>query len=142
MAWKSYKTDKTENLDQMAQKLVLEAKKRDRDSLNQAFKMRETVAYGLERFWGEHLRLQSKEPNKARYWKETWDALVEIMKNAGITVPNEVVNVNNTSSVESMAQKLWKISREDQRIISAVLSQLCDALVWWTQRYKGTSSSS
>lgn len=142
MAWKSYKTDKTENLDQMAQKLVLEAKKRDRDSLNQAFKMRETVAYGLERFWGEHLRLQSKEPNKGRYWKETWDALVEIMKNAGITVPNDVVNVNNTSAVESMTQKLWKISREDQRIIAAVLSQLCDALVWWTQRYKGTSSSS
>ena len=142
MAWKAYTTTRTANIDQTAQQLILEAKKRDRDSLNQAFKMRETVAYGLERFWGEHLRLQAKEPNKSLYWKETWDALVEIMKNAGITIPNDVVNVNNTTAVESMAQKLWKISREDQRIISAVLSQLCDALVWWTQRYKGTSSSS
>jgi hypothetical protein len=65
MAWKEY------NLDRIAQKLVLAAKLRDRDSLNQSFKMRESVSYGLERFWGEHLRLQSKEPNKAQYWKET-----------------------------------------------------------------------
>jgi hypothetical protein len=141
MAWKSYTTTSTANIDQTAQQLILKAKTRDRDSLNQAFKMRETVAYGLERFWGEHLRLQAKEPNKSLYWKETWDALVEIMKNAGITIPNDVVNVNNTKAVEAMAQKLWKLSREDQRIISAVLNQLCDALVWWTQRYKGTSSS-
>lgn len=141
MAWKSYTTTRTANIDQTAQQLILEAKKRDRDSLNQAFKMRETVAYGLERFWGEHLRLQARELNKSLYWKETWDALVEIMQNAGITIPNDAVNVNNTSAVETMAHKLWKLSREDQRIILAVLSQLCDALVWWTQRYKGTSSS-
>ncbi|NEO29816.1 MAG: hypothetical protein F6K36_05070 [Symploca sp. SIO3C6] len=141
MAWKSYSTTGTANIDQTAQKLVLNAKKRNRDSLNQGFKMRENVAYGLERFWGEHLRLQIRETEKSLYWKETWDALVEIMSNAGIPVPNNTVDVNDTPAVEEMAHQLWQISREDQRLILAVLSQLCDAIVWWTQRYKGTSSS-
>ena len=132
MAWKEY------NLDLIAQKLVLAAKLRDRDSLNQSFKMRESVSYGLERFWGEHLRLQSKEPNKAQYWKETWDKLVETMAEAGIPIPNDTVQVNDTESVQVMAEKLWELKLEDQRITLAVLTQLCDCLVWWTQRYKGT----
>ncbi|CCI34616.1 hypothetical protein MiYa_04538 [Microcystis aeruginosa NIES-2519] len=132
MAWKEY------NLDRIAQKLVLAAKLRDRDSLNQSFKMRESVSYGLERFWGENLRLQSKEPNKAQYWKETWDKLVETMAEAGIPIPNDTVQVNDTESVQAMAEKLWELKLEDQRITLAVLTQLCDCLVWWTQRYKGT----
>lgn len=132
MAWKEY------NLDRIAQKLVLAAKLRDRDSLNQSFKMRESVSYGLERFWGEHLRLQSKEPDKAQYWKETWDKLVETMAEAGIPIPNDTVQVNDTESVQAMAEKLWELKLEDQRITLAVLTQLCDCLVWWTQRYKGT----
>ncbi|CCI12003.1 Similarity [Microcystis aeruginosa PCC 9806] len=132
MAWKEY------NLDRIAQKLVLAAKLRDRDSLNQSFKMRESVSYGLERFWGEHLRLQSKERNKAQYWKETWDKLVETMAEAGIPIPNDTVQVNDTESVQAMAEKLWELKLEDQRITLAVLTQLCDCLVWWTQRYKGT----
>jgi len=132
MAWKEY------NLDRIAQKLVLAAKLRDRDSLNQSFKMRESVSYGLERFWGEHLRLQSKEPNKAQYWKETWDKLVETMAEAGIPIPNDTVQINDTESVQAMAEKLWELKLEDQRITLAVLTQLCDCLVWWTQRYKGT----
>lgn len=132
MAWKEY------NLDRIAQKLVLAAKLRDRDSLNQSFKMRESVSYGLERFWGEHLRLQSKEPNKAQYWKETWDKLVETMAEAGIPIPNDTVQVNDTESVQAMAEKLWELKLEDQRITLAVLTQLCDCLVWWTQRYKGS----
>mgnify|MGYP006151544709 CR=1 FL=1 len=132
MAWKEY------NLDRIAQKLVLAAKLRDRDSLNQSFKMRESVSYGLERFWGEHLRLQSKEPNKAQYWKETWDKLVETMAEAGISIPNDTVQINDTESVQAMAEKLWELKLEDQRITLAVLTQLCDCLVWWTQRYKGT----
>jgi hypothetical protein len=100
--------------------------------------MRESVSYGLERFWGEHLRLQSKEPNKAQYWKETWDKLVETMAEAGIPIPNDTVQVNDTKSVQAMAEKLWELKLEDQRITLAVLTQLCDCLVWWTQRYKGT----
>lgn len=100
--------------------------------------MRESVSYGLERFWGEHLRLQSKETNKAKYWKETWDKLVETMAEAGIPIPNDTVQVNDTESVQAMAEKLWELKLEDQRITLAVLTQLCDCLVWWTQRYKGT----
>ncbi len=130
MAWNSY------GLDQIAQQLVLDAKLRDKDSLNQAFKMRMAVAYGLERFWGEHLRLQAREPAKADYWKDTWKALVNVMAQAGITIPNDDVSPENTKAVQAMARQLWEIDLEDQRVAMAVLAQLCDCLVWWTQRYK------
>ncbi|NJM76599.1 MAG: hypothetical protein HC852_13470 [Acaryochloridaceae cyanobacterium RU_4_10] len=135
MAWQTY------GLDREAQKLVLAAKKRDADSLNQSFKMRMTAAYGLERFWGEQLRLRGKEQSKADYWKETWDSLVKIMDKAGIKLPNH-------SDIEITSQQLWgdipivegdastKLSLNDQRIALAVLTQFCDCLVWWTQRYK------
>ncbi len=132
------------SLDQIAQTLVLEARARDRKSLNQSFKMREAVAYGLERFWGEHLRLKGRSKGsgdefdcKSQYWKATWDALVSIMQPAGVKIPNDSVDVKNPKTVQGMAGKLWSISVEDQRIILAVLTQLCDAIVWWTQRYKG-----
>ncbi len=132
MAWKSY------DLDRRAQKLVLSAKQRDRESLNQAYKMRSTVAFGLERFWGEHLRLQGSHGNnaKATYWKETWDTLVDIMRQAGVTIPNDAVQASNPKSVQAMAEKLWALGVDDQRVAIAVLTQLCDCLVWWTQRYK------
>lgn len=134
MGWNYY------GLDREAQKLVLAAKERDKDSLNQAFKMRESVAYGLERFWGEHLRWQGKssqeDRNKGVYWKETWDTLVEIMDNAQISIPNDSVNSENTQSVQAMAERLWTLEIETQRVALAVLTQLCDCLVWWTQRYK------
>ena len=55
MGWNYY------GLDQVAQKLVLDARERNSDSLNQSFKMRMAIPYGLERFWGEHLRLQKRE---------------------------------------------------------------------------------
>lgn len=131
MGWQYY------GLDRSAQRLVLDAKLRDRQSLNQSFKMREAVAYGLERFWGEHLRLQAKEETKSQYWKETWDVLVKLMGDAGVTIPNDPVEANQTDKVKKMAEKLWKVGLEDQRVALAVLAQLCDCLVWWTQRYKG-----
>ena len=131
MGWTYY------GLDRAAQKLVLEAKQRDRQSLNQAFKMREAVAYGLERFWGEHLRLEAKEAAKSAYWKATWDELVKLMGNAGVTIPNDPVKANQTDKVQNMAEKLWTVDLQDQRVAIAVLTQLCDCLVWWTQRYKG-----
>jgi hypothetical protein len=125
MAWQTY------GLDRAAQKLVLAAQQRDNDSLNQSFKMRMTVAYGLERFWGEQLRLQRNEGTKAAYWKQTWDALIEILKPAGVILPNE-------TDPEIMAQNLWSLDLEDQRLALAVLTQLCDCLIWWTQRYRGS----
>lgn len=130
MGWKSYE------LDREAQKLVLNAKQRDDKSLNQSYKMRMAVAYGLERFWGEHLRLQAKEPKKSQYWKETWDALVGIMEQAGVLIPNEPVNANDVGEIQSMSEQLWQLEMQEQRVSLAVLTQLCDCIVWWTQRYK------
>jgi hypothetical protein len=139
-------------LDREAQKLVIQAKALDADQsqtgnpcIQEAYKMREIIAFGLERFWGEHLRNRHKEPRKSAYWKLTWDKLVEIMDKAGIKLPND-------SDIELTAQKLWgeipvlkgdqetKLSLNDQRIALAVLSQLCDCMVWWTQRYKDAGS--
>jgi len=134
MSWQTY------GLDREAQKLVLEAKILDPDSLNQAYKMRMAVAYGLERFWGEHLRLQDdrdkKANNKSLFWKHTWNSLVEIMAKAGVSIPNDDVDAKNASAVKVMAAKLWDLEMEDQRVAIAVLTQLCDSVVWWTQRYK------
>jgi hypothetical protein len=133
MAWNSY------GLDRRAQKIVLTAKLWDESSLNQSFKMRMSAVYGLERFWGEHLRLQNREPVKSKYWKATWDTLVEVMEVSGINIPNEPVKVDDTQSVQAMSEKLWQLTVEDQRVALAVLIQLCDCLIWWTQRVKGTS---
>jgi hypothetical protein len=130
MAWQSY------GLDRKAQELVLNARQRDPQSLNQSYKMRMATPYGLERFWGEHLRLQGKEQDKADYWKETWNVLVEVMSQAGVTIPNDKVRSENTDQIQSMSEKLWKIPVADQRVALAVLTQLCDCIVWWTQRYK------
>ncbi len=130
MGWKSY------DLDREAQQLVLDAKKRDEKSLNQSYKMRMAVAYGLERFWGEHLRLQAKEPEKSQYWKETWDALVGILEQASVLIPNKPVNANNVNQIQDMSEQLWQLTIDEQRVALAVLTQLCDSIVWWTQRYK------
>jgi hypothetical protein len=130
MAWNSY------GLDQEAQRLVLAAKLRDEKSLNQSYKMRMAIAYGLERFWGEHLRLQGKEETKSKYWKDTWDTLVKVMAQAGVTLPNESVRSDNARAIQSMSEDLWQLSLQDQRVAMAVLTQLCDCIVWWTQRYK------
>ena len=164
MAWRYYTLNQEDqvfhSLDQIAQKLVLDAKDlvvrddrgqvvldekgRSKNSLNQSFKMREAVAYGLERFWGEHLRFQGKLKhardefdNKSKYWKDTWDALVIIMGQAGVIIPNDPVHIDRPNTVKEMAHKLWALDIKDQRIILAVLTQLCDSIVWWTQRYKG-----
>jgi hypothetical protein len=117
--------------------------------------MRLAVAYGLERFWGEHLRLRKE--TEGEYWKDTWDKLVEeILKPAGIELPNDPVllkdapkkenkdekkarEIANSDQINNMAKKLWNFAQnnpDDNRIALAVLTQLCDALVWWTQRYK------
>lgn len=130
MAWISH------GLDQVAQELVLDAKDRDEDSLNQGYKMRMATAYGLERFWGEHLRLQRREPEKAQYWKDTWDNLVKIMGEARVTIPNDPVDFDDVQSIKAMSKKLWNLEIEKQRVALAVLTQLCDCIVWWTQRYK------
>jgi hypothetical protein len=141
MGWNTY------GLDREAQQLVLAARRRDealpkserskKGSLNQGHKMRMAIPYGLERFWGEQIRLQEKEETKSLYWKETWEAFVRVMGNAGVTIPNDNVKFSDTSAIQAMSTKLWQLELQDQRVAMAVLTQLCDALVWWTQRYKG-----
>lgn len=130
MAWNSY------NLDRIAQKLVLLARERDPQSLNQSHKMRMAVAYGLERFWGEHLRLQGKEEAKSKYWKSTWDNFCDVMAKAGIKLPKDEVKATETKKIQDISSRLWALSIADQRVALAVLTQFCDCLVWWTQRYK------
>lgn len=126
MSWKMYEIDKT------AHDLVL--KFRDQDVLGESHKMRATTAYGLERFWGEHLRLSQREPDKADFWKATWDALCQIMKQAGIKIPNEPVTT--TESIKTMTDRLWAFDIEQRKVALAILIELCDSLVWWTQRYR------
>ncbi|NWF62432.1 MAG: hypothetical protein HXY43_25115 [Fischerella sp.] len=132
MSWYPY------NLDREAQRLVL--KYRNDDVIKESHRMRTTVAYGLERFWGEHLRLltksDAKEQAKGRYWCETWQKFATIMTRTGITLPKNNVSNHDTEQIQAVAQELWNLSLEDQRICLAVLTQFCDSLVWWTQRYK------
>lgn len=127
--WQPYK------LDHYAQTLVLQ--NRDaKDILNESHKMRMSVAYGLERFWGEHLRLGREKPAKGKYWKSVWDTLEEILQNADVALPNDDLSWGDTNKIQKMAEKIWSMPPEQQRIALMVLTQLCDALVWWTQRYK------
>lgn len=131
MAWHPF------NLDHVAQEIVLRARQRDNDSLNQAHKMRAACAYGLERFWGEHLRLADKEPTKAAFVADVWKALVGVLAKAGVNLPADVlVNSEDEARIQSVAESIWRLERYDQQSALAVLTALCDSIVWWTQRLK------
>jgi hypothetical protein len=130
MPWQAYA------LDEKARKLVKDAlngdkniKEPSKQAFKESYKMRATVAYGLERFWGEAKRHEKDSPALAKYWKATWDVLVETLEKAEVKLPKH-------NNVAAMADELWKLPREDQQIALAVLTQLCDCMVWWTQRYK------
>ena len=139
-AWQPY------YLDRHAEGLV--RKYRDKEKvLNESHKMRMTVAYGLERFWGEHLRLKPKpkdkysekdkiDLNKANYWQDVWHALSEIFEPTDIKIPGQNITSSKTEDIKPVVDKLWAMSMSDRRIVLMVLTQLCDSLVWWTQRYK------
>jgi hypothetical protein len=73
VGWRPY------DLDYYAQELVLKFRNTN-DVLNESHKMRMTVAYGLERFWGEHLRLEREKSEKAKYWLAVWQKLHEIVR--------------------------------------------------------------
>jgi CRISPR-associated protein Cmr4 len=131
MPWKPYA------LDEEARKLVKKAQEGDKgitepskQAFKESYKMREAIAFGLERFWGEAKRHETKEPAIAAYWKDTWNTLAEILKKTDVNLPEH-------DDVKTMADELWSLTREDQQIALAVLTQLCDSMVWWTQRYKG-----
>lgn len=146
------------SLDHYAQELVIQ--NRDKENvLNESHKMRMSVAYGLERFWGEHLRLLNEKngQDKARYWKAVWDKLESILKPAGIVLPNDDVTSrlpdrtreekkrkqeDESRKIQATAAKIWNMSIEEQRVALMVLTQFCDSLVWWTQRYKKKTNNS
>jgi hypothetical protein len=140
MAWHPY------NLDHLAQEIVLQARHRDSEnqtrSLNQAYKMRAACAYGLERFWGEHLRLNSKkssqdDQNKAKFVADVWLALVGVLKEAGVQLPNTLLsNQDSEATIQSVAEQIWRLKPQEHQIALAVLTALCDSVVWWTQRLK------
>jgi hypothetical protein len=133
MAWHPF------DLDHRAHKIVLNARQRDRDSLNQAYKMRATCAYGLERFWGEHLRLRENESAKADFVKDTWKAFREIMRDCrpDLVIPEEVPSKQCTEDyICTEADKFWSLSTADQQECLSILVALCDTIVWWTQRLK------
>jgi len=133
MGWKPY------DLDHLAQEIVLKARQRDADSLNQAYKMRATCAYGLERFWGEHLRLAAQDVSKAAFVADVWTALVGILAKAGLHLPSAVLtNKASEDEIQQIAAQLWDLERQDHQNALAVLNALCDAVVWWTQRLKPT----
>ena len=136
------------DLDHLAQEIVLAARKRDEKSLNQAYKLRASCAYGLERFWGEHLRLNGaksnqEDQNKAAIVADVWKALsVELLPKAGIQLPAEVLsNSQNEQQIQIVADRLWDLNSYDRQVALAVLTNLCDAVVWWTQRLKGGSDA-
>ncbi|NEP61921.1 MAG: hypothetical protein F6K31_34055 [Symploca sp. SIO2G7] len=122
-------------IDRLAHDLVLKYRDKE-DVLGESHKMRMTTAYGLERFWGEHLRLQRQSQDKANFWKDTWKTLCDIMNHAGITIPNDRVTSNDTAAIKTMTDKLWDFDIEQRKIALSVLTELCDSLIWWTQRYK------
>ncbi len=134
-------------------------------SLNQVYKMRAACTYGLERFWGEHLRLAHVEdPNKqdqakkqekmqfkedrkkAKIIIDTWLSFVGIMKVAGIHLPNTVVNLDKgteippkalaVDEIEKFSNQIWNLSTMEAQISLSVLTSFCDSIVWWTQRLK------
>lgn len=131
MAWHPY------NLDHLAQEIVLQARHRDPNSLNQAHKMRASCAYGLERFWGEHLRLKEKEPEKAAFVGDVWKALVGILKQGGVTLPGTLLSSKDAeATIQGVAELIWRLKPQEQQVALAVLTALCDSVVWWTQRLK------
>ena len=135
MGWNPY------HLDRRVQKIVLDARARDNDSLNQAYKMRATCAYGLERFWGEYLRLAESDAHKADFLKDVWYAFVEIMQTSNITtIPKQMASRNEAeAAIQQVADALWSLPRDHQQAALAVLTNFCDAVVWWTQRLKKPS---
>ena len=141
MTWHAY------DLDHLAQEIVLKARWRDSSSLNQAHKMRASCAYGLERFWGEHLRLSKGAPDKAAFVADVWRALVGILNKGGINLPGGMLSVadseaDSEAAIQQVAEQIWRLEREQQQVALAVLTALCDAVVWWSQRLKPAAGGS
>ena len=60
------------------------------------------------------------------------------MEKAGVSIPNHPVSSAIRQPFRKMSEALWQLDTEVQRVSLSVLTQLCDCIVWWTQRYKGS----
>jgi hypothetical protein len=134
MALESY------NLDQIAHDLVLEYY--DKGAYGQVYKMRASASYGLERFWGEQLRLYEKKQNHfhptpaSKYWQATWQKFCGFMGFAGIELPANDVEPTQTDTIQEITFQLWNFDSQQRKVALSVLIKLCDCMVWWSQRYK------
>ena len=140
-------------IDNIAQQIVLDAIERDRarntKSLAQAHRLRSTCAYGLERFWGEQIRLlnENNPSDKAKgdFTSDVWQALTAIMNSAGVDLPsariapppNRIARNERSpyhEQVRSACSQIRNLDKNESQASLSVLSTLCDAIVWWKQR--------
>jgi hypothetical protein len=138
MSWQPY------GLDDCAQKVVLDAIRRDPSckSLRQVFKMRTTCAYGLERFWGEYLRLSNGNQSdvmQSRIILDTWRALKDqILDGTGISLPYDPnLDLSNKNDVSQSLAKLWELRAHNPKqiqVVLAILVSFCEAIIWWKNR--------
>ena len=62
------------------------------------------------------------------------------MNLAGINIPGASEEEN--PNLAAIAEELWNLDDDDdnrkmkRKIALSILIQLCDSIVWWTQRYK------
>jgi hypothetical protein len=140
MSWQPYR------IDDCARQVVLKALERDqtRDSLNQVFKMRITCAYGLERFWGEYLRLKQNRADqlRAEIVLDTWRFLSkDILVGTGIDLPYEPQldprDRNHQEAVRSSLIRIWDLRTRkpyQAQVALSVLTTFCEAIIWWKNR--------
>ena len=137
MSWQPYR------IDDCARQVVLKALQRDPkgESLSQVFKMRVTCAYGLERFWGEYLRLKQKsaERMKAEIILDTWRFMSEeILADTGIDLPFEPnLTLNDQAAVRRSLVQLWDLRATQPyqaQVALSVLTTFCEAIIWWKNR--------
>lgn len=140
-------------LDNIAQQIVLKAIDQDfannTKCLGQAHRLRGACAYGLERFWGEQIRLLNEtnlnDKAKGQFTREVWNALALIMKGAGVELPSGDISQPPkrltsqdrslyTDQVREACSKIRSLDKNDAQASLAVLTSLCDAIVWWKQR--------
>lgn len=143
MSWQPYQ------IDNCARQVVLKALERDPtgESLNQVFKMRVTCAYGLERFWGEYLRLKQRPADQNKAWiiRDTWEFMSkDILANTGIHLPYNpslnTMDTKDTKAVRASLEELGKLQTNppyQAQVVLSVLTTFCEAIIWWKNRLAG-----